>query len=305
MKWLREPLVHFLALGAGLFLLFDVVGEREDNRADRVVVSAAQVELLAEGFAGTWQRPPTAQELEGLVEDHVREEIYYREALAMGLDRDDVIVRRRMRQKLEFLADDMLAAVEPTEEELRGFLAENPETFRVASRVTFEHIYFSRDRRGDAAAADARRLLQRLEAGAGGLDVAELGDRPPVPRKYTDAPADKLASRFGSAFVEQLPALPEGRWAGPIESGYGLHLMRIRDRQPGRVPAFEEVREAVEREWRAAERQEASEAFYQGLRQRYEVIVEGPGVDSPGVDSPGVDSPGGTGDTAEIAEGPR
>lgn len=276
MKWPREPLVHFLVLGAALFALFALVNDSEDAGGERITVSAAQVELLAEGFARTWQRPPTPEELTGLVEDHVREEVYYREALAMGLDRDDTIVRRRMRQKLEFFAADMLDAVEPTEEELEAYLEEHPETFRVASRVTFEHVYFNRDRRGEAAVADAERLRQRLDDGAGVPDVSTLGDRLPLPDKYTGVALDKVGRRFGTVFVEQLAGLPEGRWAGPIESGYGLHLVRIHERQAGELPDLRDVREAVEREWRAARRQEAAEAFYRGLSERYQVIVEMP-----------------------------
>ena len=275
MKWLREPLVHFLALGAGLFLLFALLGD-SSGRDDRVVVSAAQVELLAQGFARTWQRPPSPEELDGLVEEYVREEIYYREALAMGLDRDDTIVRRRMRQKLEFFADDLIAGVEPSEEDLRAYLAEDPETFREAGRVTFQHVYFNRDRRGEAAVDDAEDLRERLAAGEEDEDLEDLGDRLPLPRRYREAPTDKLAGRFGSIFVEQLAGLPVGEWAGPIESGYGLHLVRIESRQAGRVPGLEEVRDAVEREWRAARREEAKEAFYRGLRERYNVTVEKP-----------------------------
>jgi hypothetical protein len=275
MKWLREPLVHFLALGAGLFLLFALLGD-SSGRDDRVVVSAAQVELLAQGFARTWQRPPTPEELSGLVEEYVREEIYYREALTMGLDRDDTIVRRRMQQKLEFFADDLIAGADPSEEVLQAFLTEKPETFRVAGRVTFQHVYFNRDERGEAAAEDARRLRVRLAAGEEDGELESLGDRLPLPRRYREAPTDKVAGRFGSIFVEQLSDLPVGEWAGPIESGYGLHLVRIESREAGRVPELEEVRDAVDREWRAVRREEAKEAFYRGLRERYTVIVEEP-----------------------------
>ena len=276
-KWLREPLVHFLALGAGLFLLFALLAD-SSGRDDRVVVSAARVELLARDFARTRQRPPSPEELGELVDAHVREEIYYREALAMGLDRDDPIVRQRMLQKLEFFADDRVAAVEPTETELRAYLKQFPETFRIAGEVTFRHIYFNRDERGGAAAADARRLRESLNADEEKADLEALGDRLPLPRRYRNAPADKLAGRFGSIFVEQLAGLPVGEWAGPIESGYGLHLVRIESRQVGRVPELGEVRAAVEREWRAARRREAKAEYYRGLRERYEVIVGKPVV---------------------------
>ena len=158
MKLLREPLVHFLVLGAGLFLLFGLVGDSNVAPADRIVVSSGRVAQLTQIFTRTWQRPPTEQELAGLIEDHVREEVYYREALAMGLDRDDTIVRRRMRQKLEFVTDDLVAAVTPTEEQLETYLRENPEAFRVPTRLSFQQIYFNRDRRGGSPHAEANVL---------------------------------------------------------------------------------------------------------------------------------------------------
>lgn len=271
-RWLREPLVHFVLLGAGLFVLYSLVGGVGDERSHRIEVSAAQVERLAELFARTYHRPPTARELRSVVDDHVRDEIYYREAIAMGLDRDDTIVRRRMRQKLEFFTDNLLAAIEPGEEELRAFLADHPERFRVEGRLGFQQIYFDRDRRGDAAVRDAESLLARLQAG--GTD--EPGDWLPLPESYDDVSTDEVRRSFGSAFAASLGDLPLGEWAGPIESGYGLHLVLLRERRPGEVPKLDQVRQAVEREWSGDRRAAAQEAFYQELHERYDVIVHAP-----------------------------
>ena len=275
MKLLREPLFHFLILGAGLFALFGLVGDSEESRTGRIVVTVGQIQRLTEGWARTWQRPPTQQELNGLVEDFIREEVFYREALAMGLDRDDMIVRRRLRQKLEFLTDDIVSTVEPTEEQLRDHLAENAEQFRVDSSLSFDHVYFNRDRRGDAVTRDAEELLSRLETATSDVDLAALGDPLLLPGEYQQASLSEIAGRFGREFAVQLAELPVGRWVGPVESGYGLHLVLIRERIPGEAPAFEDVREAVEREWGAARRKAAAETFYQGLRERYSVVVEG------------------------------
>jgi len=276
MKWLREPLVHFLALGASLFLLFSWVGDSGDSVSGEVMVTAGQIEIMVEGFSRTWQRPPTAEEITGLIDDYIREEIYYREALAMGLDRDDTIIRRRLRQKMEFFTDDLLAAIDPGEDELRGYLANNLEKFRVASRVSFEHIYLNSDRRGVESASDAESLLERLQQGEAGQDVSTLGDSLPLPREYSNAPIDRVGSRFGGEFAARLVELPVGQWTGPVESGFGLHLVFISEREDGEVPPFEDVREIVEREWRAEEREVAKESFYQTLRQRYSVVVEDP-----------------------------
>lgn len=279
MKLLREPLVHFLLLGGALFLVFSIVGDSEESRTDRIVVSTGQVAQLTEAFTRTWQRPPTVEELDGLIEGHIREEVYYREAIAMGLDRDDTIVRRRMRQKLEFITDDLVATVAPTEEQLETYLAEHPDDFRVPSRVSFQQIYFNRDRRGEQATRDAESLLARLNTPGSKIAPIDAGDTLMLPGDFDDIFESDVARHFGTEFADALSDVPVGRWSGPVESAYGLHLVLIRGREPGLLPAFAEVRETVQREWEAARRIEVTEAFYQGLRERYEVSVERPGAD--------------------------
>jgi len=274
MKLVREPLFHFLALGGALFLLFGLVDDSAGTRADRIAVTADQIDRLAEGWERTWRRPPTNQELDGLIEDHVREEIYYREAVAMGLDRDDTVVRRRMRQKLEFLANDLLAAVDPTEEQLQGFLAENAEQFREADRLSFEHVYLNPDRRGEALYRDAENLLSRLETGGSTIDPAAQGDPFLLPFEYELVAEGNVDSIFGAGFADGLTGLSVGRWSGPIESGYGLHVVRLNRRVAGRAPPLEDARTRVEREWRIARQNEADKAFYRALRDRYSIIVE-------------------------------
>lgn len=276
MKLLREPLVHFLALGLGLFLIFQWVGESGLERNDRIVVSSAQIERLAEGWTRTWQRSPTPEELEGLVEDHVREEILYREGLALGLDRDDTIIRRRLRQKMEFLSEDLLAQVEPTDKELQTFLKENPDAFRVDPQVAFSQVYLNPDRRGEAVGSDAERLLAELERTGEETDAASLGDSILLPGDHPLTPQREVARLFGREFGAQILTLEPGRWSGPIESGYGLHLVLVRERIEGRLPELTAVRDAVQREWLAERRKQVNEGFYQGLRSRYSVIVERP-----------------------------
>jgi hypothetical protein len=276
MKWLREPLVHFLALGAALFVVFSLIGGSDEDSSDQIVVSAAQIEIMAEGFARTWQRPPIAQEVTGLIDDYIRDEIYYREALAMGLDRDDTIIRRRLRQKMEFFTDDLQAAVVPGEEQLRAYLEADPEKFRVPARVSFEHIYLNTDQRGAKASSDAESLLTRLQEGGSGLELSALGDPLPLPREYVNAPADRVGGRFGGGFAQRLVELPVGTWSGPVESGFGLHLVLVTERQEGAIPPYEDIEDIIEREWRAEQRNTVKEAFYQTLRQRYSVVVEEP-----------------------------
>jgi PPIC-type PPIASE domain len=274
LKVLREPLLHFVVLGTGLFVLFGVVGESADERPDRIVVSQAKIENLAGLFERTWRRPPTQAEIDGLIADHVKEEILYREALALGLERDDIVIRRRLRQKMEFISEDVARPAEPTEGELQAFLAEHADRFREPWRVSFAQVYLSPDRRGEDAWGDAERLLVALDTGRS--DPAAAGDPFLLEQDYRELATQDVERLFGGAFAGQVAELPVGRWSGPVESGYGLHLVLVRERKPARLPDLDEVRDAVANEWRAVRQEEANRAFYAGLRAGYEVTVERP-----------------------------
>jgi PPIC-type PPIASE domain len=270
---LREPLLHFLVLGAGLFGLFGLVGGPAGERPDRIVISAAKGENLAELFARTWRRPPTQAEIEGLIADHIKEEILYREALALGLETDDIVIRRRLRQKMEFISEDT-QPVEPTEAELQAFLDAHADRFRKPARLSFAQVYLSPDRRGEDAWGDAERLLVALDAGKS--DPAASGDPFLLEQDYRDLATHEVERLFGGAFAGRIAELPVGRWSGPVQSGYGLHLVLVRARTPAAQPGLGEVREEVANEWRAARREEANRAFYDRLRATYEVTVERP-----------------------------
>jgi hypothetical protein len=249
-KILREPLLHFLVLGAGLFLLFGGIGKLAEERPDQIVVTEAKIGNVAELFERTWRRPPTAAELDGLIEDHIKEEILYREALALGLERDDIVIRRRLRQKMEFLSEDVTPPAEPTEAELRIFLAEHADRFRAPWRVSFAQVYLSPERRGANVRSDAERLLVALNTGKS--DPAEAGDPLLLEQDYRELAAQDVERLFGGAFAAQVAQLPVGRWSGPVESGYRLHLVLVREQAPASKPDLTEVREPVANEWRAA-----------------------------------------------------
>jgi hypothetical protein len=270
--WLREPLLHFVLAGAAIFALYRLVGDGEDAPRE-IVVSEAQLEALAENFARTWMRPPTAAEIRGLVDEHVKEEIYYREARSLGLDRDDTVIRRRLRQKMEFISDDVANAREPTDAELAAFLESNAESFADPPSLAFRQVFFSDDRRGSAAQRDARRALGELAAAPSA--AIPPGDPTLLPPEMSGATSRDVADVFGEAFAAELESAPVGRWAGPFESPFGLHLVRISARAPGRLPALAEIRPAVVREWQAAQSRDSNEAFYRELRSKYEVRIEG------------------------------
>jgi hypothetical protein len=271
-RLLREPLLHFVLIGAGIFVLFGLFG-RNEERPDRIVLTRGELDQLVSGWQRTWQRSPTEAELAGLVDGWIREQVYAREAIAMGLDQDDTIIRRRLRQKIEFLVDDLADAAPPTEDELAAFLSENPARFREPVRVSFRHVYVSVDRRGDAAWPDAERLLAELR-GAGGDLPADTGDPISLEPVLRDVSVPEVARRFGGEFAEAVGALEPGDWQGPVPSGFGLHLVQVTERTEPGPPTLDAVRAELEREVQHARRQEAAERFYEALRARYDVVLE-------------------------------
>jgi hypothetical protein len=271
-SWWREPLVHFLALGGLLFLVFQVRGGRAGS--SRIVITPGQIDAMVAGFSRTWQRPPSDVELKGLVDDYVREEIATREAMALGLDRDDTIIRRRLRQKLEFVAEDTVDATPPTDADLQAWLDGHPEAFRIEPAVSFRHVYLNPDRRGAAAAADAVSLLAQLSAAGPAARIDEAGDPLMLPRELERSTRSEVARQFGDEFADAVVTVEPGRWTGPIRSGYGLHLVFVRERADGRVPTLAEARPAVEREFLAARRRRELDAMYERLLARYQVTVD-------------------------------
>jgi hypothetical protein len=272
--WSKEPLVHFLALGAGLFLLFHLLGPENTEAPDTITVTPGKVESLYQNFKKRWLRPPTEKELQGLVAEYIREEVLFREATAMGLDRDDTVIRRRMRQKMQFLFEDVAAQAEPTEEELQAYLDENPDYFRTEPLFTFKHIYLNPDRHDDALQSDAERLLELLRQGSGNANIETLCDSIMLPHSFARESLSSVGKLFGEDFAQKLQELPVGQWQGPVESGYGVHLVLIQNRREGRIPALDEVRDTVLRELQNVRRNEVNEATYQRLLDRYTVIVE-------------------------------
>jgi hypothetical protein len=271
---LREPLLHFLLLGTAIFAAYGLVSKPRSDEPGKIVISAGQVAAMAEGFTRTWRRPPTRVEIEGLIRDQVQEEVYCREAMALGLDKEDTIIRRRLRQKMEFVSDDVAALAEPTDDELSAFLKSHADTFRVQREFTFSHVYLNLERHGENLARDTAQLLARLQQAGDKADISELGDSFLFEHKFQSLPASEIVKQFGEKFAAKLGELSLGQWHGPVESGYGVHLVWINERTEGRLPALAEVRDAVRREWGTARRLESNEKFYQELLKRYTVTIE-------------------------------
>lgn len=272
---LGEPFVHFVLLGSLLFAGYYLVGggARPTAPGDReIVVSAGKVEHLATLFRKTWQRPPTPDELQGLVDGHVREEVAYREGRALGLDKNDTIIRRRVRQKLDFIAEDAATQRGPTDEDLSVYLEEHAEDFALSSRLWVRQIYLD-DAKHDQVAAEAMRARLNNDPL---IDPRSLGDPLMLDHAYSDVSLPELARSFGSQFSRQVAELEPGVWQGPVESTYGMHIVIVDRRVPGRLPALDEVRDTVRREWRHAHQQALKEQFYRELLDRYHVIIDWP-----------------------------
>lgn len=283
---LREPLVHFLVLGLLLFLWFEWRGG--GSGPGRIVVTRGRIEHLASGFARTWQRVPTEDELKVLVDDHVREEIATREAIASGLDRDDTVIRRRLRQKFEFLVEDAVDPAPPTDAEILAWLDAHPEAFRAEPQVALQQVFVSRERRRASAVRDAERLLARLRAAGSDADVSRLGDPTVLPAALTLRTVREVRLTFGDGFAQAIEAIAPGQWAGPVESSYGLHLVLVRERVAASAPDLSAVRPQVERELIGERRRKALDALYTRLLARYSIDVERP------VPEPGAAGAGGT-----------
>lgn len=264
---LREPLLHFVLAGFGLFLLYDYVSNRDVIDDDQIVVTSGQIEHLTTLFVKTWQRAPTQEELDGLVDNFVLEEVLYREAMSIGLDQDDTIIRRRLRQKMEFLVEDFSSA-EPSDDELQKFLDDDPERFRTDDRITFEHVYLV-----DGSPEEAGALLVKLRRGES-VDAAMSGVAVMLPLGFTDVTETIVASQFGESFTQKLFLLEPGDWTGPVESPFGLHLIRITQITKGDVPALAEIRNEVRREWRTDLRRQARETFFNQLKAKYTITIE-------------------------------
>jgi hypothetical protein len=267
----KEPLVHFLCAGALLFALFGRNTSEPDVENKDIVVSSGDVERLGDVFERTWHRPPSDDELRNAVNEYVHEEVLYRTALSLGLDKNDMIVRRRLRQKMDFLFEDTIPP--PQESQLRVFYAQHQDKFRVEAVLSFRQLFIDVGRHHDAE-ADARRLLASLQSGPN--EAAIRGDPMLLAEGFKQIPIGRIADLFGQDFAKKLVDVPQGRWTGPLQSAFGFHLVFLSSMEPAHVPSFETVRDAVLREWFAQHRAAALEGEYQKLRSKFDIRVDYP-----------------------------
>jgi peptidyl-prolyl cis-trans isomerase C len=269
--WYKEPLVHFLMIGLAIFVVYSIVNKEEAAvNGNKIVVSSAEIERLSNTWSKKMNRPPTETELKGLIETLIKEEVYYREALSLGLDKNDTILRRRLQQKMEFLSNDLADLITPNETALQAYLRQNQEKYKLPARVSFTHIYFSRGKRGAKAAEDAENVLPGLDA----VRAPERGDSFMMEYDFVQETPFEVGHLFGLSFAEQLFNVEPNSWQGPIASGYGLHLVRISAKTDARMPELASVIEKVRTDYMFEQRQKTNKEIYEKFKARYEIVVE-------------------------------
>jgi hypothetical protein len=264
----REPLLHFVLIGALLFAV-TALRQKQSEHAE-IRITAGEVAQLAAFWETQAQRKPTAEELRGLIEERIDEEVLAREAVRLGLDRDDVIVRRRLAQKMAFVSDDLAVVAEPAEDALREYFNAHRETYTTPDLYALRHVYFNPDRHATLD-ADAERALQRLARGA---NADNVGDPFMLPRELADVSRDDIARDFGSSFADAVTGSTPGSWNGPVRSPFGVHLVKLESHTPSSAARFEDVRDQVREAYLAEKQRDANAALRTKLRQQYKIVVE-------------------------------
>jgi peptidyl-prolyl cis-trans isomerase C len=278
-KLLREPLLHFMFIGAAIYLLYGVFAEPLPEGDDKtIVVSAGEIEWMQTSWQKRWNRPPTDAEFDGLIQQYIKETVLYREALTMGLNQHDQVIRRRLAQKLEFLAKDLVALTPPTEEELQTYFDAHQERYQEPALYTFTQVFIDPDKRGDTTLDDAEAIKATLIAKGDAIeDAGALGDDFMLQNYYPQKDAVEIQKLFGSGFTESLVELSPGQWHGPVLSGYGVHLVYVSNVSEPPAPDFAELRERVVQDWTTDRGEELNDKFYANLREQYTVVIEEPG----------------------------
>jgi hypothetical protein len=275
---LREPLLHFLLIGGAIYLLYGAFAETAPEETDKtIVVSAGEVEWMQTSWQKRWNRLPTPDELDGLIQQYIRETVLYREALTMGLNKHDQVIRRRLAQKLEFLAKDLVALTPPTDEELVAYFDAHQDRYQEPALYTFTQVFFNPDKRGDTTLDDAEAVKATLTARGDAIeDAGALGDDFMLQSYYPEKDPLEIQKLFGSGFTESLMDLTPGQWHGPVLSGYGTHLVYVSSIHEPSPPVFAQVRERVVQDWTSERSEELNEQFYANLRGGYTIVIEEP-----------------------------
>lgn len=277
-KLLREPIVHFFGFGAvifGAFFLQDSGDAPVQASADEIVIDQAQVDHLTQLWKLRWKRDPAPDDLAAIIDRHLRQEVFYREALKLNLDHNDGIVRKRLAQKMEAVANDLSTLMKPaTDERLRAYFHSREDFFTLPAAYAFRQVLLLEDEDN----LDARVETLKGELNGGGAIPANRRSKLSVANDWSLTPINRLDNAFGRQFASSLEGLPKGEWAGPVRSGYGWHLVKVERHQPSTLPPFEEVREFVAREYEYQSVLQAQDQVYRNLLAKYEVNITADGI---------------------------
>lgn len=268
-RFLREPLFHFCLIGSLLFIVSEKINNDRERADNLIIVSSARISQLKFQFESTWKRPPSAKEINNLIEGHIREEVYYRGALSLELDRNDAVVRRRMVQKMEFLIDTGSYLEEPVAGELEAYFTANNQSFRQSALLAIEQIYLGEEPDLEKVSQILTTLNSRQD-----IDIAALGERTFLPGHLGLSTTEVVDGVFGNGFFEQVLTFPQESWSGPVRSSFGAHLVRIVDRLVERTPAFSEIRDLVRKDWRAAKALEVRQKDYLARRSHFVIEID-------------------------------
>jgi predicted ABC-type ATPase len=272
----KEPLLQFLIIGAAIYGAYALFASPEDDYRDNIIlVDSNRIDAMISEWESRWNRPPTRQEIDGLIQAYIKEDVLYRQAVAMGLNEDDPITRRRMAQKLEFLTSDLSQLQQPAEGELEQYFEENQESYREPDVISFIQIFIDPDARGDATLVDAAEILEQVRAaGEPTEETSLLGDRFMLQNYFASATELAIRRQLGSGFAEQVLKLAPGQWHGPVLSGYGVHLVYVYEFVEAPLAEFAKVQDRVLEDWHEVKRDEFNTEFLESLKSRYEIIVD-------------------------------
>ena len=271
-KITREPLFHFLIIGLAVFVFTSITGSNIDLDSRKITVNAKQIERLSQNWQNTWQRLPNQSELDGLIREDIKDEIYYREAIRLGLDQNDIVIRRRLRSKMEYLAISQAESEIPSDEILQAWIDKNPQKYSIGAKYSFDQIYLESDSETNAQARVAA-ALQKLRAGS---DWRTLGDAISLPTSLNNVTKDEIGKTFGDGFSIGFANMKIGEWSGPIESGFGLHIVRINSVLAGSKPKLDDVRTDAQNDWRSQTVKEREQKAYQTLLDAYTIKIDKP-----------------------------
>ncbi|MFC1702665.1 peptidyl-prolyl cis-trans isomerase [Pseudomonadota bacterium] len=272
----KEPLIQFLIIGAGIYGAYAMFATPEENFRDTLVhVDSNRINGFISEWEARWNRPPTREEIDGLIQSYIKEDVLYRQAISMGLNEDDPITRRRMAQKLEFLTSDLAMMVQPAEGELEQYFNDNSEAYRAPDRMTFSQVFFDPDSRGNSTLGDAAAALLELQAaGAPTEESLQVGDGFMLQSDFVSVTATEAARQMGTGFVEAVVQLEPGSWHGPVLSGYGVHLVYVYRYEKSPPAVFEDVQAAVLENWQFEQREQFNADFLENLKTRYEIVID-------------------------------